>query len=129
MNLRVLLPQKVFVDVEVDKVIAESPNGSFCLLERHVDFTSALAPGLLSYVRTEDGDEVFVAVDEGVLVKAGRQVRVSVRRATQSDDLQKLEDTVDQVFRQHTDRERRARSALARLEANFVRRFLELKPD
>jgi F-type H+-transporting ATPase subunit epsilon len=128
MKLRILLPDSVLVRTDVDKVIAESPEGSFCLLPRHVDYTSALTAGILSYTRTGDGEEIFVAVDNGVLVKAGRDVRVSVRRAAQSDDLDALQETVEKVFRSHTDREKRARSALARLEASFVRRFLELDP-
>lgn len=128
MKLQILLPDGVFEKVEVDKVIAESPEGSFCLLPRHIDYTSALTAGILSYIRTIDGAEIFVAVDNGVLVKAGQDVRVSVRRAAQSDDLDELQDTVEKVFRSHTEHEKRARSALARLEASFVRRFLELEP-
>jgi len=41
---------------------------------------AALAPGILIY-ETEVEGEVYVAVDEGVLVKTGPDVLVSVRRA------------------------------------------------
>jgi F-type H+-transporting ATPase subunit beta len=47
MKLMVLLPGEVFMEEEVEKVIAEARNGSFCLLPRHVDFVAALVPGLL----------------------------------------------------------------------------------
>ena len=129
MRLRILLPQRTFLDEQVDKVIAESPEGSFCLMPRHIDFTSALTAGIASYTRADDGEEIFVAVDEGVLVKAGSRVRISVRRAVSSPDLDELQQTVRKVFRTHTEREERARSALARLEAGFVRRFVELEPE
>jgi len=45
MQLKVLLPTQVLVDEPVSKVVAEGEDGSFCLLPRHVDFTSALVPG------------------------------------------------------------------------------------
>ena len=76
MNLKILLPAGVLLNEDVIKVIAEAVNGSFCLLPRHIDFLAALAPGILSFVSTE-GKEEFLAVDEGVLVKAGPEVLVS----------------------------------------------------
>ena len=79
MNLRILLPTRILIDRPVDKVITEAENGSFCLLPRHIDFVAALVPGLLSFMA--DQEEQFVAIDEGVLVKNGANVLVSVRDA------------------------------------------------
>ena len=50
---------------------------------------AALTPGILTYA-TEGADEVYVAVDEGVLVKTGPDVLVSVRRALGGTDPRKL---------------------------------------
>ena len=126
MTLKVLLPTEVFVDRDVRKVVAEAENGSFCLLPRHVDFVAALVPGLLSYT-TEDGQEVFLAIDEGILVKCGTEVLVSTRHAAQGPDLGTLQHTIDHQFRILDEKEKMARTAVARLEANLVRRFLELQ--
>ncbi len=126
MHLHVLLPSRVLVDEEVSKVIAEAENGSFCLLPRHVDMVAALTPGLLSFTAV-DGDEEFIAVDEGILVKHGPDVSVSVRDAVRSADLGLLRLTIHERFEALDDREKRARGALARLEADFVRRFIELR--
>ena len=90
MTLKILLPERVVLDEPVDKVVAESPQGSFGLLPRHVDVVAPIAPGLLSYTRDEE--ESFVAVDEGVLVKCGAEVLVSVRDAVIGPDLNSLED-------------------------------------
>ena len=127
MRLKVLLPTEVLMDEEVSKVIAEAENGFFCLLPRHIDFVAALAPGLLSYVRAEDGREEFMAVDEGILVKCGPQVEVSTRQALRGPELGTLKATVEKSFRVLSEQEKRARSAMANLEANFIRRFLRLK--
>jgi F-type H+-transporting ATPase subunit epsilon len=127
MRLTVLLPTEILVDEEVAKVVAEAQNGSFCLLPRHIDFVAALVPGLLSFVKTADGAEEFLAADEGLLVKCGPQVLVSTRQAVRGGELGLLRETVEKTFKVLTDQEKRARTALANLEANFIRRFLKLE--
>lgn len=126
MQLKVLVPTALVVDEAVRKVVAEAENGSFCLLPRHVDWVTALVPGLLSFTRI-DGVEEFLAIDEGVLVKQGPIVRVSVINAVRGGALDELHRLVTDQFQRRDERERRARSALARLEADFVRRFIELR--
>ncbi len=126
MKLKVLIPSEVLIDEEVTKVIAEAENGSFCLLPRHIDFVAALVPGLLSF-ESGEGREEFLALDEGILIKCGPEVLVSTRNAVRGPDLGKLKQTVEEEFRVLDDREKMARSAVAKLEANFVRRFMELE--
>jgi F-type H+-transporting ATPase subunit epsilon len=60
-------------------------------------------------------------------VKCGPAVRVSAWRGVRGDDLASLRAVVEREFLQLDDRERTARSALARLEAGVVRRFVELE--
>ena len=84
MKLRIMLPTEISVDEEVSKVIAEAQNGSFCILTRHRDFAAVLVPGIFSY-ETQDRKEVFLAPDEGVLVKRGDDVRVSTRNAVRGE--------------------------------------------
>jgi F-type H+-transporting ATPase subunit epsilon len=126
MNLKVLLPAEVLVKEEVAKVTAEAANGSFCLLPKHVDFVAALVPGILSF-ETAGGRETFVAVDEGILVKCGDEVMVSTRNAMRGPDLGQLRRTVEERFKVLDDREKTARSAMVKIEAGFVRRFLEIQ--
>ena len=126
MKLKVLLPAEVLIDEEATRISAEAQNGFFCLLPRHIDFVAALVPGLLSFENGE-GDEVFLAVDKGVLVKRGQEVMVSTRNAVRAPDLGKLRQTVEQQFKVLGEREKTARSAMAKIEAGFVRRFLEIQ--
>jgi len=125
MRLKVLLPARVLVDQEVTKVVAEAENGSFCILPRHIDFVAALVPGIFSF--ESDKEEEFLAIDEGILVKWGSDVMVSARNAVRSRNLGVLKQTVEEQFGILDERERKARSFLARLEADFARRFLELE--
>ena len=125
MNLKVVLPTAVLIDEEATKIVAEAENGSFCLLPRHVDFLAALVPGLFSFV-TPQHVEQFLAVDEGILIKCRRDVLVSTRNAVRGPDLGSLERTVKERFLSLEDREKTARNAFAKLEVNFIRRFMEL---
>ena len=126
MNLKVLLPTEVLVQEDVAKVTAEAYNGSFCLLPKHVDFAAALVPGILSF-ETAGGREEFLAVDEGILVKCDEEVMVSTRNAMRGPDLGQLRLTVVERFTVLNDREKTARSAMVKIEAGFVRRFLEIQ--
>jgi F-type H+-transporting ATPase subunit epsilon len=121
-----MLPTEVLVDADAVKVIAEAENGYFCLEPRHVDFAAALVPGVLSLVTT-DGQERFVAVDQGVLVKCAGEVLVSTANAVVGDELGSLRALVEERFLELDEHERRARSALARLEAGALRGIRELQ--
>lgn len=125
MQLKVLLPSLVLVDEAVTKINAEAEDGHFCLLPRHMDFVTSLTQGLLFYT-TPDGGENVVAVNEGILVKVGPEVLVSTRAAVAGADLGQLQTVIREQFAVLDEHERQTRSALARIEANFVRRFMEL---
>jgi len=126
MRLTVLLPTEVLLEETVTKVVAEAPNGHFCLLPRHVDFVSALVPGILAYAG-EDGRRHYVATDEAALVKCGSDVIVSALDAVRSDDLGELEALLDKRFRALDEEQRTARAVLAELEAGVIKRFWELE--
>jgi F-type H+-transporting ATPase subunit epsilon len=126
MNCKILLPSEVFFNKEVAKIVAEAGNGSFCLLPQHIDFVAALVPGLLRIVEMDNKEE-FYAVDEGILVKRGSDVMVSTRNVIRIPDLGQLKQVVDEQFKAMDDKEKAARTAAARLEADLVRRFMELR--
>ncbi|MEX2470835.1 MAG: F0F1 ATP synthase subunit epsilon [Gemmatimonadota bacterium] len=125
MKIEILLPSRILTSDDVSKVVAEGLEGSFGILEHHVDYVSPLVPGILTYRRSADDSERIFAVDEGTLVKVGPEVLVSVRDAVEGDDLRTLRETVERRFRSLDERERQARSALATLETRFIRRFIE----
>jgi F-type H+-transporting ATPase subunit epsilon len=126
MQLRLSTPTEDLISETVTQVVAEGPEGLFALLPRHADIVAALIPGLLAY-HTPDGAEHFLGIDEGVLVKCGSDLRVSVFDAIASDDLEHLRGEVARKFLSHDAHERQARTALARLEAGAIRRVLEIE--
>lgn len=120
-----LLPTEVLLDEDgVDRVAAEAGDGAFTVRSRHLDFVTDLAPGILGY--TVAGAEHLLAVDRGLLVKCGEEVTASVRDAIRGETLESLERAVAERLAVRDERERRAISALARLEGTMVRAFLDL---
>ena len=129
MTLKVLLPFQVFTDkTDVTRIVAETHEGSFGLLPHRLDCVAALAPGILTY-ETEAEGEVFVAVDEGVLVKTGPNVLVSVRRALAGKDLSQLRETVTKEFLALDETEQSVRAVMAKLETGFLRRFATFRHE
>ncbi len=126
MHLKISLPTETLVDEDVVKVIAEAENGMFCMLPRHIDFVAALVPSVLCFFPYE-GKESFAALDEGILVKCGADVFVSASNGIRGTDLSQLEDLVKNSFLHLDESERKARTALARLEAGTLRGFLDLQ--
>jgi F-type H+-transporting ATPase subunit epsilon len=123
MDLKILLPFQIFADkASVSRIVAETHDGSFGLLPHRLDCVAALAPGILTYQTAADG-EVFVAVDEGVLVKAGAQVLVSVRRAIGGKDLGQLRQAVEREFLTLDAHEQSIRSTIAKMETDLLRRM------
>ena len=123
MNLKVLLPFQVFAEkTGVSRIIAETHDGSFGVLPHRLDCVAALVPGILIYETDSDG-EVFVAVDEGVLVKTGPDVLVSVRRALLGKDLGRLREAVEKEFLTLDEIEQSVRSVMAKLETGFLLRL------
>lgn len=125
MHLILMQPTEILVDQPIAKLTAEGHNGEFCLLPNHVDLVAALVPGILAFV-LDDGKEHLWAVDEGILVKQGSMVRVTVRHGVPGDSLETLQQAVRQQFQTLEEREEQARSRLAKLESSFLREFIDL---
>jgi F-type H+-transporting ATPase subunit epsilon len=129
MNLKILLPFQIFAEkTGVLRIVAETRDGSFGLLPRRLDCAAALVPGILIYETKAEG-EICIAVDKGVLVKAGPDVLVSVRRAIPGKDLGQLRAAVEKEFLTLDEDERSVRSVMAKLETGFLRRFAALQHE
>jgi F-type H+-transporting ATPase subunit epsilon len=130
MNLKVLLPFRIFAEKSgVTRIVAETREGSFGILPRRLDCVAALAPGILIYERNEIEGEAYLAVDEGVLIKTGFDVLVSVRNAIAGTDLETLRDSVEREFLNLDEREQSVRSALMKMESGFIRRLANFHND
>lgn len=125
MQLKILIPSRIFGEIgDISRIVAESRNGSFGILPQRLDCVAALAPGILTYA-TENGPDIYVAVNEGVLVKVGAQVLVSVRHAIGGADLGQLRSAIEREFLTLNEREKSVRTVVAKLESGLIRRLAE----
>jgi F-type H+-transporting ATPase subunit epsilon len=125
MNLKVLLPFQIFADQNgVSRIVAETHEGSFGLLPHRLDCVAALPPGILIYQLGAQA-EVYMAVDEGMLVKTGLAVLISVRNAIGGTDLGQLHAAVEREFLHLNEREQSVRSVMAKMESDFISRLAE----
>ncbi|MEB2787088.1 F0F1 ATP synthase subunit epsilon [Algoriphagus persicinus] len=119
MNLKILLPFRIFADVKnVRRIVMETSEGAFGILPHRLDCVAALEPGIFIY-ETESKTN-YIAIDEGLMVKAGAEVLVSVRQAIGGVDLGKLRESVEMEFKELNDSERNVRKVMAKLESGFI---------
>jgi F-type H+-transporting ATPase subunit epsilon len=126
MTVSLLLPTRSLFEGKATRLTAVAANGAFGIWPNHVDFVAAIVPSVLTMFLADGSEEIY-GLDEGLLLKKGHRVTVSVRRGVHGDDLDSLQGTVEASFLQMDEDERQARSALSRLEADMVRRFSELQ--
>ena len=119
MNLKILLPFKVFIETKnVKNIVAETGDGQYGFLPQRLDCVAALVPGIFTYETT--GGIKYIAIDEGILLKAGTEVMVSVRNAIGGADLGKLHESVEKEFKDLDDNEKNVRHVMAKMESSFM---------
>lgn len=126
MRLKLMIPERVLLEVEAAKIVARSPDGYFCLLPRHADYVSMLAPGIMSFEDME-GQVVMAAVDEGTLVKGGNEVLVSTRHASLGEDVDELRLIVTENYMSPGEAEIHAREVLNGWADEFLPMFVRTR--
>lgn len=118
MDLKILLPFRVFAEIKnVKNITAETNEGSYGFLPQRLDCVAVLVPGIFSY---ETESVHYLAVDVGILVKAGTQVLVSTRNAVGGVELGKLAETVKNEFLNINEEEKDMRYQLSKLETGLM---------
>jgi F-type H+-transporting ATPase subunit epsilon len=126
MQLKILLPFDVFATVDdVTEIVAHTTSGSCGMLPHRLDCVAALIPGILMY-ETKNGIRTYIAIDSGILVKTGQEVRVSVRNAIGGADLGNLQKAVESAFNTQDEQETGIRTVVTRLETDLTRRLVEM---
>jgi F-type H+-transporting ATPase subunit epsilon len=129
MTLNVFLPSGIFASKkDISRVVAESTIGSFGLLPNRLDCLAALVPGILTYESESEGEK-FVAIDEGVLIKTGPKILISVRNAVAGKGLDQLHKAVVHEFMNFNAQEKSARQVMAKMESSFIQRLAEMRNE
>jgi len=127
MHLKILLPNKLFAEKDnVARIVIQTYKGSYGILPQRLDCVAALAPGIFTY-ETNSGQINYLALEEGVLVKVGKGVMVSVRNAIGGADLGKLKESVEKDFKETSEKEKKVKEAMAKLESTFIYNLEKLR--
>jgi F-type H+-transporting ATPase subunit epsilon len=129
MMLKILLPSGILIEKkDVLRVVAEGKNGFFGLLPHRLDFLSALIPGILIYESKSEGEK-FVAINEGVIIKTGLSVLVSVREAVEGKALDQLREKVEEEFLTLDEEEQNVRMTMVKMESIFIKNLAEMRNE
>ena len=124
MILRVITPERTILETEAVHVTAEDVTGSLGIRPGHAPLVSPLVPGIVM-ARRPGGSETYVAVNGGVVVVTGEEVRIVSRQAVPGDDLGHLEDQVLTQFAHGSEEAKASRAAFEKMRIGFMRRMLE----
>ena len=125
MRVRIIVPGKLFLDQEVDKITAPGAEGSFQILPRHIDVVWTLQSGIL--IVTTGKKDTYFAINQGVLVKEKDLVQISSYQVVESASLEELQETVEKNFRNLDEEEEKLSRILDKLEADTLIRLAELE--
>ncbi|HEY0257499.1 MAG TPA: hypothetical protein VGC39_08650 [Candidatus Methylacidiphilales bacterium] len=127
-HLKILLPSRVLTERKgVTRIIAATPTGAFRILPHQANCVVALAPGVLTYEAAEEG-EVNLAIDHGLLVKAGADVLVSVRDAKEGIELGKLTEALSHMLTR-SEQEHTVPTVLAEMERGLTSSYVEFHQE
>ncbi|MBF0498555.1 MAG: F0F1 ATP synthase subunit epsilon [Candidatus Riflebacteria bacterium] len=126
MHLKIMLPAKIFLEeFDVIRLLVETTRGNFGFLPRRLDCVLSIVPGILVYETKKNGVK-HIAVDEGIMVKTGFNILISVRNALGGYEPGALRKSYLNDLSVIRERERDVRLAIAHLESDFMRRLVEV---
>jgi len=126
MRVRIMSCTEVVLDREAVHVTAEDPGGSLGIRPGHAPLVAPLEQSIVT-VRTENDGETYVAVNGGVLVVTGPEVRIASRQAVAGTDMAHLEDTVLKRFQEEAEASKASRTNFERMRLDFMRRVLDFE--
>jgi len=125
MTLDILIPNRQLKSTKADRIALTTHMGSFVLHPRHIDCVMIVRPGVLTL--EEKGEEQYLGIDDGILLKKGSHVHIACKNAIEGDSLENLKEVVQEHFIALDDRKKHFKTTLARLELEFTRKLTGLQ--
>ena len=125
MVLKVVLPFEILLEKKgVKRLVVETTQGFMGFLPLRLDCVAFLVPGITVY-EAEGEEEKYIASDEGILVKTGERVTISVRNGIVGTDVEELHKKVKEGFLKREVTERDIIRLLGKLESVFMQQVVK----
>jgi F-type H+-transporting ATPase subunit epsilon len=115
MKLTVHLPTRKIVDASISRVQAEDRTGAFGIRPGHEPFMTALSMGVMHYA-LPDGEEKWLAVDEGFLLTDGKTVEVYTHDAYLAETPEEIHRILEAEFGKRREAERERRTMIMKMQ-------------
>jgi F-type H+-transporting ATPase subunit epsilon len=126
MQFILVTPEGIILQENILKITLETLEGYYTLLPRHVDFVSALTAGIVTFL-PEYSNEKYAACHQGIVVKKGEKITLSVQNAVLGETLSELQELIKIEFKQKEEQRKQLNTAMARLELGIMRGFKQLR--
>lgn len=125
MTLTVYLPFQILIQQPIQKITFESIDGFHTILPKHIDYATALKTGIVRY-QDKNGQTGYLACDEGILIKKGKNISLSTRLGIKNNNLKELENVIKTDFKKMEETRKESNKTMAQLELTLARGLLQL---
>lgn len=129
LNLRIYTPEKLVLEEEILKITVNGEEGSFTILPRHIDYISSFNDCIIYY--TDKNEKVkFIAVNQGILTKTGRNIEISTFHIITGNSLQELKNNMNEMASKSEDLanyDQKINQNLKQIEFNLFKKIMEFK--
>ena len=122
--LRIVTPAKI-IERRIRAIRLKDGSGYFGIMKGHIDFMTAVETSLCYYL-DENGKEVFLAVDGGIVCVRGETVTITSREVFESFDAEKLAEIIENSIVKRDVSEGSFLNTIKGIERSFMEKSLEM---
>jgi F-type H+-transporting ATPase subunit epsilon len=122
--LRIVTPAKI-IERRIRAIRLKDGSGYFGIMKGHIDFMTAVETSLCYYL-DENGKEVFLAVDGGIVSVRGETVTITSREVFESFDAEKLAEIIENSIVKRDVSEGSFLNTIKGIERSFMEKSLEM---
>ncbi|MDR2077443.1 MAG: hypothetical protein LBP39_00580 [Rickettsiales bacterium] len=124
LNLRVYIPQKLFLEEKIVKMHISGEEGNYTILPRHIDYLSSFSRSTMDFEKL-DGEKIYLWLNQGILVKCGREIQISafsaINGGNSKPNLKKLMEHSQKNFKNLVESSRKFKTTLRNIEGRITK--------
>lgn len=129
LNLKIYTPDKLVLNETILKLSVDGKEGNFSIMPKHIDYISSFSDGIISYTDTNNAVN-FLAVNQGVLVKTGRNIEISTFHVALGTDLKDLKNKVKELAlksEEIVETDKKINISLKKMEYTMLQRIMKFR--